>query len=606
MDDLEKEVIRLKIQIKHNIKRLVENTKWNKTFERLVVSHGIFDVQSLENLKRYSNPTEQFYENILKQAYCYNPADIHTVLNTLSLAFKESDNSDAGNVLTLMMQKTACDQISSSDVYESCSMRSSGEYLSKFSMFPQLNDSIDWTILSKKIKWNKKLEKKLIQYQLLDSDILHQTGFPKDKVENLYHRIRKISYKQIPNKNFKQTYTRVVKILAESGNYKAASLLDLSETIREVSSIKKKPSGKLRTQTGACLTLNPNKGIELSMPLSPPRMPLESPNFRDSDRSSNFKPEGFSKLRHASDHDHVSETEESPISRKEFELVPKRPLRIDVKKATELRVPPTTPNCYPMTGHPRGSVLIINNERFTDISQLYATRHGSTIDANNLSILFRQLDFRCDIKEDRKYEDMLDDIHEFSKLKEEFDANMRILVILSHGDHSNVLSADGYKLPYEWIITQFNNYNCPHLRGKPKLFIFPACRGAESDFGVEDDYLSMTETSTDSLSPDASVVMKPSPMISRSGRRLPMYGDMLIAYGTVHGYVANRDTLYGSWYIECLCKVFMEKACEYELMEMLAEISREMLEYESEFHTVQTCSYEVRGCFNKLYFNPGL
>ena len=105
MDELEKEVIRLKIQIKHNLKRLVENTKWNKTFERLAVSHGILDVQSLENLKEFSIPTEHFYENILKQAYCYNPADIHTVLNTLSLAFKESDNSDAGNVLTLMMQK---------------------------------------------------------------------------------------------------------------------------------------------------------------------------------------------------------------------------------------------------------------------------------------------------------------------------------------------------------------------------------------------------------------------------------------------------------------------------------------------------------------------
>ena len=93
---------------------------------------------------------------------------------------------------------------------------------------------------------------------------------------------------------------------------------------------------------------------------------------------------------------------------------------------------------------------------------------------------------------------------------------------------------------------------------------------------------------------------------SFAGKRLPMYGDMLIAYGTVPGYVSNRDTLHGSWYIQCLCTVFMEKSCEMELMEMLAEISQEMLKYESEFGTVQTSSYEVRGCFNKLYFNPGL
>ena len=151
---------------------------------------------------------------------------------------------------------------------------------------------------------------------------------------------------------------------------------------------------------------------------------------------------------------------------------------------------------------------------------------------------------------------MIDDIHDFAQLKEDFEIDMRILVILSHGDQSNAMSSDGYKMPYEWVVRQFNNYNCSHLRGKPKLFIFPACRGYESDFGVEEDDLSISNTALDTSSPDASVVMKPSPMVSRSGKRIPMYGDILIAYGTVPGYVANRDTMHGSWYIECLCKVF--------------------------------------------------
>ena len=342
------------------------------------------------------------------------------------------------------------------------------------------------------------------------------------------------------------------------------------------------------------------------MPLSPPKMPLVSPSFSRSSNSSGSKSESPSRSRHESEKDHLSEVDEAKLPFREFEFSSKPPLRVDVKNATQLRVPPTTPNCYPMTCRPRGTVLIINNERFKDPSELYSTRHGSTIDANNLSILFRQLDFHCIIKEDREYQDMIDDIHDFAQLKEDFEINMRILVILSHGDHSNALSSDGYKMPYEWVVRQFNNYNCAHLRGKPKLFIFPACRGGESDFGVEEDDLSVATTTIDASSPDASVVLKPSPMVSRSGKRLPMYGDMLIAYGTVPGYVANRDTMHGSWYIECLCKVFMEKSCEMELMEMLAEISREMQEYESEFNTVQTCSYEVRGCFNKLYFNPGL
>ena len=119
------------------------------------------------------------------------------------------------------------------------------------------------------------------------------------------------------------------------------------------------------------------------------------------------------------------------------------------------------------------------------------------------------------------------------------------------------------------------------------VFIFPACRGADSDYGIFEEFCTLS-TQVDSSTPDASVVMKPSPLVSRSGKRIPMFGDMLIAYGTIPGYVANRDTTYGSWYIQCLCKVLMEKSCEMELMEMLAEISREMLEYESEFGNIAT------------------
>ena len=37
----------------------------------------------------------------------------------------------------------------------------------------------------------------------------------------------------------------------------------------------------------------------------------------------------------------------------------------------------------------------------------------------------------------------------------------------------------------EWILAQFNDQNCPHLKGKPKFFVFNACRGDKVDEGVE-------------------------------------------------------------------------------------------------------------------------
>jgi hypothetical protein len=597
MDELEKEVIRLRIQIKHNTRKLIENTKWNQSLESLLIGNGIFDVNSINKMKEHLNPVEKLYEEIHKRGYNYRPTDVHTVLNLLSMAFKETENVEAAKILNLMIHKTSYDRIPHSETSENIPIAIEAQrfFESDYKIYnvPDWNDSIDWTILSKRIIWNKKLEKKLSDYNLLDSDILHRTGFPKEKTENLYKKIRKISFRLVPNIEFKRLYNKVVKILIDSGNYKAASILDLSGSIREISSIKKKPSGRLHSPTQTTLSPNPNREIELYMPNSP--TPLRSKAFR-----ARLSTTSDTEADHLEVHSPEIDDDIDPEL-----LISRKPLRIKVKKANKLMIPPTTCACYPMTSKPRGFALIINNEIFNDPSEIYSTRHGSTIDANNLCILFQQLGFQSKIKENREYQDLQDDIDDFAQLKENVEPNMRILVVLSHGDKMNVLSADGFKLPYEWIISRFNNCNCPQLRGKPKLFIFPACRGASPDYGVYND-LSSSPTQFDSSAPDASVVMKPSPLVSRSGKRLPMYSDILIAYGTLPGYVANRDTAEGSWYIQCFCKVLMKKAGEMELMEMLAEISREMLEYESEFGTVQTCSYEVRGCFDKLYFNPGL
>jgi hypothetical protein len=45
-----------------------------------------------------------------------------------------------------------------------------------------------------------------------------------------------------------------------------------------------------------------------------------------------------------------------------------------------------------MFSNPRGYALIINNESF--VNDIYKYRSGSTIDANNLDILFEQLGFK--------------------------------------------------------------------------------------------------------------------------------------------------------------------------------------------------------------------
>ena len=87
---------------------------------------------------------------------------------------------------------------------------------------------------------------------------------------------------------------------------------------------------------------------------------------------------------------------------------------------------------------------------------------------------------------------------------------------------------------------------------------------------------------------------------------------MLIAHSTLPGYVSyrfpaeqklyilltstlfiRRDIFRGTWFVESLCKVFMELASYMDLRDMLDETARMLSEYETEAGTKQSFGYEV-------------
>ena len=81
---------------------------------------------------------------------------------------------------------------------------------------------------------------------------------------------------------------------------------------------------------------------------------------------------------------------------------------------------------------------------------------------------------------------------------------------------------------------------------------------------------------------------------------------LMIKFYLIPGFVANRNLYRGTWLIECLCYVFMNHAREMDLREMLDEVARRLRGYESEQGFKQSCSYESRHFYNKLFFNPGI
>ena len=214
--------------------------------------------------------------------------------------------------------------------------------------------------------------------------------------------------------------------------------------------------------------------------------------------------------------------------------------------------------------------LIINNKDFDN--DVFSTQRGSEKDLQNLVCLFSDsLRFTVTSRSNLTYPEMMKEILAFAGKEEHGEADMAAVVVMSHGRQGVVRSSDGKWLETDWILKQFNNSGCPKLRGKPKLVIFQSCRGEEEDHGV-------SAMATD----------------SQRENMIPTWEDMIIVYSTIPGYVANRDTRDGSWFIQSFCEVFREKAYTTEIREMLDLVVRRLSEFESEHGTKQSFDYVIR------------
>ncbi|GCB82813.1 hypothetical protein scyTo_0023950, partial [Scyliorhinus torazame] len=60
-----------------------------------------------------------------------------------------------------------------------------------------------------------------------------------------------------------------------------------------------------------------------------------------------------------------------------------------------------------------------------------------------------------------------------------------VVAVLSHGVEGAVYGSDGELLQIQDIFRLFDNDNCPQLQNKPKMFFIQACRGDQTDSGVD-------------------------------------------------------------------------------------------------------------------------
>ncbi|KAL1484322.1 hypothetical protein MTO96_032636, partial [Rhipicephalus appendiculatus] len=87
--------------------------------------------------------------------------------------------------------------------------------------------------------------------------------------------------------------------------------------------------------------------------------------------------------------------------------------------------------------------------------------------------------------------------------------------------------------------------------------------------------------------------------------RLATWSDMYIAYATIPGYKALKNSTIGSWFLADVFSVFSENAGTMHLETMMRRVQRKVLDRSAHDGSKQTCSLELQGWTKKLYFNPG-
>lgn len=247
---------------------------------------------------------------------------------------------------------------------------------------------------------------------------------------------------------------------------------------------------------------------------------------------------------------------------------------------------------YPMKTRNRGVFFMVNIIQFKQKN--IKRRSGAEMDSKYLLCLFQELGFLCFQYENLTMEEFFALLKELRDSKYLEQTESFVMVLMSHGEmkddmHDRVIFYDGAICKVIEIEDFFANDKCFHLREKPKVFIFPFCRGGAPDSGV-------SRIQTDGFGYE----------LPKASRNIETRSDMLVCYASVRGFEALRDPKLGSFYIQTFCKELAENAHDTHLEDMLKLVGDRVKNLRTNEGYLQTPAFYNHG-FNKLlFFNPGV
>lgn len=217
---------------------------------------------------------------------------------------------------------------------------------------------------------------------------------------------------------------------------------------------------------------------------------------------------------------------------------------------------------YPMTSEKRGICLIVNNDNFSNSSQL-KKREGTAVDQKCLQSVFQWLGFKVESHHDCDTNEMLSVFKELGK-RDHSRFDCVVCCVLTHGVEGSVYGVDGSTVKISDLTDLFNGLNCPSLVGKPKLFFIQACQGNSEQQAVfiESDSSAYSFHWTDAI---------------KAKQGIPNSADFLLGMATVPFHVSFRERTNGTWFIQSLCQNLVQMVPrEFDLMSILTKVNADV------------------------------
>ncbi|CAD6191887.1 unnamed protein product [Caenorhabditis auriculariae] len=227
---------------------------------------------------------------------------------------------------------------------------------------------------------------------------------------------------------------------------------------------------------------------------------------------------------------------------------------------------------YPNFAKPRGLCLVVNNERFDTMPH----RQGTNVDKQNISTLFKTMGYDIIEKNNVTVKELTHLVRAFGQDSRHKHAQSAVVVILSHGEHEQIIGVDDNAVSTHRLFELLNASNAPLLAKKPKLWFIQACRGERRDLGFAtlDEVDGAPRREFDGGDGPFNFFNCVRPQIAQQAHiRVPNEADVMVAYATTPQFVSWRNSLRGSWFIQAICEIFAAHAKDEDVLTLMTMVN---------------------------------